>query len=71
MYDKSSEMCLICSEFYTYFTIPVVENVFEVALNIHTLFERVGIELLKRLEHSIVVLLLTTIGYNHPCTATR
>jgi hypothetical protein len=42
----------------------------ESLLNIHTFLERVGIELLKRVEPSIVVLLLTTIGSNHPGTAT-
>jgi hypothetical protein len=37
-------------------------NVLKVPLNILILVERVVIELLKRVEPSIVVLLLTTIG---------
>jgi hypothetical protein len=51
-------------DYCSYFIISVGENVLKVPLNIHTLLERVGIELLKRVESSIVILLLTTIRRN-------
>jgi hypothetical protein len=42
----------------------VGENVLKVPMNIDTYLVRVGIEVLKRVEPSIVVLLLATIGSN-------
>jgi hypothetical protein len=57
-----------CCVYYSYFIITVGENVLKVPLNIHTFLERVGIELLKRLQPSIVILLLTTIGSSHTAT---
>jgi hypothetical protein len=53
---------------YSYYITTVGVNVLKVPLNIHRLVERVGIELLKRLDPSIVILLLTTIGSNHTAT---
>jgi hypothetical protein len=54
--------------YVNYLIIAVGENVLKVLLNIHTFLERVGIELLKRLEPSIMILLMTTIGSNHAAT---
>jgi hypothetical protein len=49
---------------YSYVTISLVDNVLKAPLNIHTLLERLGIEVLERVDFSSVVLLLTTIVSN-------
>jgi hypothetical protein len=51
-------ICIILQLFYNLFS-----------GNIHTLIERLGIEVLKRVEPSMVDLLLTTIGSNQPSEA--
>jgi hypothetical protein len=45
---------------YSDFNISLVENVLKASLNIHTLLERLWIEVLKKDEPSSVDLLLTT-----------
>jgi hypothetical protein len=60
-----------CEDNYSYVTISLVDNVLKAPLNIHRLLERLGIEVLKRVEASSVVLLLTTLGSNQPSQALR
>jgi hypothetical protein len=48
-----------------------MDNVLKAPLNTHTLLERLGIEVLKRVECSSVVLLLTTMVINQLSRALR